>query len=859
MLELKQYQKQTLEKLTAFLGQVRLIGAKSSFEKTQDAQGYSAKYDVIKDLEDVPYVCLRLPTGGGKTLLSSYSISTAATSYLEKEHTVVLWLVPTDIIRKQTLEVLKNPLHPNREALDKRFDGRVKVYDISEFTQLRPQDLVDSTNILVTTFAAFRVNSTEGRKVYAHNEDMEPHFSYIPAVDYLERDENGKIKFSFANLLAYSRPLIVIDEAHNHSSKLSVEVLQRLRPSAIVEFTATPAGNSNVLYKVSASELKAEDMIKLPVRLNEHPSWEDAVTNAIQTRERLEELAQQEPAYIRPIVLFQSESKDKEVTVEVILKHLVEQEEIPSEQIAVATGEQRDLDGINLFDPNCPIRYVITVQALKEGWDCSFAYVFCSLAKVQSSKDAEQLLGRVLRMPYAKRRRHEDLNRAYAHVAVASWHDAVGKIRDNLVSMGFEDVEAEANIDYAPPLFPDMLVQEEPETLVLHVESAPKVETLNLALQGNIDILEKPTGGYKVTIQNAGKTDLQELVEKAAEIFPGTKDQNQLVQKAVTSKVYSRPLTPSERGETLSVPQLCLDFGDGLEVAEKETFLPNSWNLLSFPAVLESFQVNPETHVYEIDLQGTKLSERAIGTQETLNFGSATHWTEVQLIHWLDRKLRQPDVPYETLVEYIRRVIEHLQTQKKAGFPDLVRLRFVLEKLLHEKIAANRKKAYEAGIQHVLIETEQVAIVAPDVAMTFLPGRYPAKSCYKGHIRLDKHFYPIIGDMNGEEAACAQIISSHKKVKTWVRNVERYPQYSFWLPTSTDLFYPDFVAELTDGRIAAIEYKGDHLATGSDTKEKDLMGQLWARRSNGQCLFLMATKKGEAGKSLYQQINELLS
>ena len=85
----------------------------------------------------------------------------------------------------------------------------------------------------------------------------------------------------------------------------------------------------------------------------------------------------------------------------------------------VATGTQRELDGVNLFDPACMVDIVITVEALKEGWDCSFAYVFCSLQKIGSSRDMEQLLGRVLRMPYARRRNSELLNRAYAHVASA--------------------------------------------------------------------------------------------------------------------------------------------------------------------------------------------------------------------------------------------------------------------------------------------------------------------------------------------------------------------------------------------------------------------------------------------------------
>lgn len=97
-----------------------------------------------------------------------------------------------------------------------------------------------------------------------------------------------------------------------------------------------------------------------------------------------------------------------------IKKYLVEQENIDESKIAIATGDQRELDGIDIFDPKCPIEYVITVEALKEGWDCSFAYVFCSFAQRHSTKDIEQLLGRVLRMPYAKTREQEELNKAYA-------------------------------------------------------------------------------------------------------------------------------------------------------------------------------------------------------------------------------------------------------------------------------------------------------------------------------------------------------------------------------------------------------------------------------------------------------------
>ena len=167
-------------------------------------------------------------------------------------------------------------------------------------------------------------------------------------------------------------------------------------------------------------------MIKLPIVLSENDTWQNAVSGAVAKRAELAgySLNDGSQEYLRPIVLFQAQNKDQEVNVESLKRHLVEVERAPEDKIAVATGDQRQLDGIDLFDPNCRIEYVITVEALKEGWDCSFAYVFCSVARIQSSRNVEQLFGRVLRMPYAKRRQSAELNKAYAYVSEPSFGDA---------------------------------------------------------------------------------------------------------------------------------------------------------------------------------------------------------------------------------------------------------------------------------------------------------------------------------------------------------------------------------------------------------------------------------------------------
>src|SRR5699024_1270188 len=122
---------------------------------------------------------------------------------------------------------------------------------------------------------------------------------------------------------------VIVDEAHNARTTLTFETLQRVHPQAVIEFTATPntsrKNGSNVLFHVSAAELKAEEMIKLPIILTEHQNWQDAIRDAVITRNKLAMDAQKDEQYIRPIALFQAEAKNGEVTVDVLKEHLVEQ------------------------------------------------------------------------------------------------------------------------------------------------------------------------------------------------------------------------------------------------------------------------------------------------------------------------------------------------------------------------------------------------------------------------------------------------------------------------------------------------------------------------------------------------------
>jgi type III restriction enzyme len=206
------------------------------------------------------------------------------------------------MIRDQTLDALRDARHPYRQALDEAFNGRVRVLAMSDFDLLRPQDLVSRAMILIGTLATARVDKTESRRVYEHNEELEPFFARgLPGGMALEKDEQtGKVKYSFVNLLALARQLVIVDEAHNNKSPLSLEVMARIRPACAVEFTAPPAAESNVLHHVPALVLQKDQMIKMPIELTRHGNWQLALHAAVQEQARLAAVAGNERIMCAP-------------------------------------------------------------------------------------------------------------------------------------------------------------------------------------------------------------------------------------------------------------------------------------------------------------------------------------------------------------------------------------------------------------------------------------------------------------------------------------------------------------------------------------------------------------------------------
>ncbi len=889
-METKQYQKHSLHWLRRYYQKCRVMQmaedtfpASTAFTSVtaEIHEGQGLPYAPVKQVPGIPYVCLRIPTGGGKTLVACEAVSLGVKDLLQKDQALILWLVPSDTIRSQTLARLKDEADPYRQALDTNL-GHVAVLDIEEAARMKRGLLDSHTVIVVATMQAFRRKDMSGLNVYKNNGELMSHFENLPSElqEVLEKEEGGHFPQSLVNVFRLRRPFVIIDEAHNARQPLSFETLRRLNPSAVLELTATPnlkpqmvkdEGEtienppSNVLFSVSAYQLKAEEMIKLPIYLRYREPWDALLGDAIGVRNHLESEARAEEAetgeHIRPIMLLQAQAEYKDkasITVETVEAALKEKFGIPENQIVVHTGDRRELDGINVMTKDSPVRFIITVQALKEGWDCPWAYVLFSVAEMGSSKAVEQILGRVLRMPKAKRKQREDLNNAYAFVASSKFDEAAKALKDGLIASGFEGQDADELV-VERPLLPGLPVDAPKVPDVPVTTTLPDIPKAALPLDV-IDVVrwnaktgeltvEKPLTKEQeaVVIQWAPTEKSKEAVRAVVEAASGRLS----VEEASGLLAHERKRQDAA-STVFSVPVLALKQGDFLRQFEEDDLIErNHWTLAKCDAELPVFILPTEQRGIVIDIGESteRIQQRflqAADRQQSLLETSAA-WPVQKLIVAIARSFPHPGLTDAEIDIWLQRVISSLE----AGGITLEQLtahRHRLFKAVAARVAElekeSQKKVYETLLFGDGSGTVHVSLAS---AFTFDPNKYPVRERYQG-LELPRHYYKEIGGMNAEEVDCARIIAHDERIECWVRNLEREPKTSFWIQTSSDKFYPDFVAKLKNGKVLAVEYKGGHLAGNPDTKEKTRLGKLWAERSGGQCFFEMVCGPGELGK-----------
>ena len=874
----KDYQRSCLASVEKYFTRCQELGdADWAFQKTtEELWGEKSHFTPLKGEfpSEMPYFCLRVPTGGGKTWLAAKSVALVNNTLLQTEHSVILWLVPSKPIRTQTINALKDRDHPYHAAL--REAGPVHVLDLSEAKSINRSTLETGTVVIVATSQSFNVGDEEIRKVYEDNGALMDLFRNLTEeqAEGLEKIvEKGRVAYSLVNALRLRRPFIIVDEAHNGRTDLSFGTLAKFRPSGIMELTATPdivKVPSNVLHSVSAVELKREEMIKLPILLETEPDDQKCLAEAINKRDELAEMARAEERkgapYIRPLVLIQSEkrSKLKETRdADWVKAELIANHNIPEEEIIIATGDERGLEQVEkdfpkgIFDEKCPVKFIITQQALAEGWDCAYAYILVSMAELKNEKSVEQLLGRILRQPQAKSRETAALNKSYAFVVSREFGATASMLRDTLVeSAGFNEADAK-----------DFVVAGRKEQGRLDLgRGRLKFTPVDVKLPETLDI-SQVSKSLKAKVKfSKAKSELQInqplTVEEANELqavalMEATKE---TIRQAVEHSLKTVAIfeTPSEKGLDFHVPQMEVMLHGELRLFDEPEALDYPWSLPLYEAIPTDEvidEMNLALHVGdagEIDISETgQMTTRFLrDLQRDLSLSYVPeHWTETKLAAWFCRQIHDQSITHASKRAFVSTWLSSLLTKPGMDLARVNRQKFLLRNLIARQVDNLRKQAVAKECQSFLFGEgkEERIRVGAEYEFEFHPDAYAPDRLYDssgkyGSYEFEKHYYPRMGDFDSkEEFACACWLDRQAKVKFWVRNLVRKNGMSFFLQKADGRFHPDFICKLEDGRILAVEYKGKDRWIGA--KDDRDIGGLWEEMSDGKCLFVMVTDK----------------
>jgi type III restriction enzyme len=245
--------------------------------------------------------------------------------------------------------------------------------------------------------------------------------------------------------------------------------------------------------------------------------------------------------------------------------------------------------------------------------------------------------------------------------------------------------------------------------------------------------------------------------------------------------VWQVHLSPAQRGVPFLVPQLCFKLDGELELAEKDAFLDaRGWSLLDYPAEISeaAFHLTETGVQWEIDLSAAgKITEKHVGKAEQYDLDLVdTGWTDKQLCQWLERKARQQDITQPVLLEFVRRALAYLIEKRALPLTALVRWRFILAKVLAQKISQYREQASSDRYQQTLFGPEAAVETSFTFEFDFTPTGYAPHWSYEGYpYQFQRHYYAAVGELEnkGEEYECAKALDMTGKVKHWVRNLDR--------------------------------------------------------------------------------------
>jgi type III restriction enzyme len=867
-MELKDYQADVLTDLGKYLETLleckgHLPNAFNKYWKDRGVLNQAYK----NNIKEVPHVCVKVPTAGGKTFIAVNALDRIFSAFAEYNPTrpkFVVWLVPSLTILEQTVKNLSNIDHPYRQRLNDLFSGRVQIYEKADVLQgagFNSDTVKEQLSVVVMSFDSLKATNKENRKAFQENGYLA---SFLNDDSEVVEPLEGTDPSALINVMRSLKPVVVVDESHNAESTLSVDMLRNLNPSFIFDLTATPRNNSNIISYVDPLRLKKQNMVKLPVIVANQRSQEDVIMAALNMRRQLEEFAKKAEekggGYIRPIVLFQAEPKNKDdtTTFEKVREILLELN-IPKEHIAIKTANIDELKNVDLMSRDCDVRYIITVNALKEGWDCPFAYVLATLANKSSVVDVTQILGRVLRMPYTRKHSIELLNMSYVFTSSSHFQNTLSQVVAGLNKAGFSKkdyrefdlsaVEPEPTPTQTPEQKEFDLTgqtgEEKPAEMADGQDLAIEKSKLNpdWEQQAVEQAAATATNGTQTASTDGDTTGVEAIKKQAVEQAKEFEEQaNATSGKSVPEELKAhmnehkmKPIFEAS-AKAIKLPQFFIkvpsdggffDSGDEWHKLARENLLSN-FVLANLDATINFSAI--ESDVYKVDAEDIGNGESSPSftvvkkaEKEKLNSIIKSQPTSGQITSIVGRLFgligKNTFYPIEDndVKHYLKRIVEAMSADQRA---DCLERDYAYVKLIKEKIQslANEYAAKEFGNW---LTTQKIKL-RPSFSLpaTIAPSdNAPA---------ISKSLYVTEGSVNNLESKVIRGVTELENITWWHRNLERGKGFVI---NGFLNHYPDFVVLTESRNIIVVETKGDD-RDNSDSKDKLKLGKIWESQAN---------------------------
>lgn len=871
-MELKPYQHRVIKDLEHFLEYVQkeTTPAKAFNQYWEDKLGipYTPQLDGsftgMKPYKDnIPnaiHIAVKVPTAGGKTFIACNALHTINKHFNQGNAKAVVWLVPWSNLLQQTVQNLSNPNHPYREKLNSLFGNRVEVYEKDQLLQganFNPTSVTEQLNIFVFNFSSLRINSKkkEDRKVFQENGALEAFRNTIIDKNLVLEDTD---ETALINVIRSLNPTVIVDESHNAESDLSVEMLNNLNPSLVLDLTATPKENSNIISFVNALALKKENMVKLPVVVYNHHKKEEVITSALHLQRQLELLAVEEEKltgkYIRPIILFQAQSniKGKDNTTFQKIKEQLIKIKIPEEQIKIKTSGIDELKGIDLMAKDCPVKYIITVNALKEGWDCPNAYILASLADKSSAVDVEQILGRILRQPYVVKHKEALLNMSFVLTASQKFNETLDNIVKGLQESGFskDDYYAEeAPEEVLTPneILTQNLFEEPSEPSEFQVKSDEDFDISAVEFNPNEEVTLDTIGQQNTLVAHItekAKVEGQTFDQKVndIEIDDTTSIFTDIMKTA--PKVYKIDTDFKELASRIKLPQFFKKVEEN-ELDEISLFeeLNSEDQYLNKVSLLDGFKLSNYSTLVTFDELSKKIT--AVDFDESKKTATVKNFSLQAKRMLTDTILSKPKasqinqisgiivsklgdmtpISQQELQKYVSRVFDNLSNEQ---IRDIVDNDFIYVKKIRDKITELTNEFAKERFK-ILIDSNKIIVKENFEFPESLSFLNPSTT-------ISKSLYDREASMNNYEQTMIMDLASLENIVFWHRNIVKGK--GFALNGFSSNHYPDFILYTKKGNIILLETKGD-VYDNDDSRNKNILGKTWAEKAGDNFKYFM--------------------